>query len=134
MRKSVIIAGLAAALSLSACGKQSGEVGPGKGGPGGGDGAGKKAFAQCASCHSTKPGENGAGPSLAGVVGRKAGTLAGFSFSDANKASGIIWDEKALDTYLTNPAKMVPGTRMSYVGIADPDKRKALIEYLKTLK
>lgn len=73
-------------------------------------------------------------PSLAGVVGRKAGSIAGFAYSDANKASGLTWDEKTLDTYLTNPMKMVPGTKMTFAGIPDAAKRKEVIDYLKTLK
>ncbi len=92
------------------------------------------AFAQCASCHSVKPGMNGIGPSLAGVFGRKAGLAPGFAFSDALKASGKTWDEASLDAFLTNPMGVVPGTRMTYMGQTDPAKRKAVIEYLKTLK
>lgn len=91
-------------------------------------------FAQCAACHSVEPGKNGVGPSLAGIVGRKAGTVAGFAYSDANKNSGLTWDEATLDEYLTAPMKKVPGTKMSYAGLADAAKRKELIEYLKTLK
>lgn len=92
------------------------------------------AFAQCAACHSVEPGKNGIGPSLAGVFGKKAGGVAGFAYSDANKNSGLTWDEATLDTYLTAPMKMVPGTKMTYAGLADAAKRKDLIEYLKTLK
>ena len=92
------------------------------------------AFGQCAACHSVEPGMNGVGPSLAGVVGRKAGSVSGFAYSEANKASGLTWDEKTLDTYLTNPMKMVPGTKMTFAGLPDPAQRKAVIEYLKTLK
>ena len=77
---------------------------------------------------------NGVGPSLAGVAGRKAGSVPGFAYSDANKASGLTWDEKTLDTYLTNPMKMVPGTKMTFAGLPDPAQRKAVIDYLKTLK
>ena len=99
------------------------------------DAGGKPAaFAQCAACHSTEAGKNGVGPSLAGVVGRKAGSVAGFAYSDANKASGLTWDEKTLDEYLTAPAKKVPGTKMTFAGLADPAARKAVIDYLKTLK
>ena len=92
------------------------------------------AFGQCAACHSVEPGMNGVGPSLAGVVGRKAGSASGFAYSEANKASGLTWDEKTLDTYLTNPMKMVPGTKMTFAGLPDPAQRKAVIDYLKTLK
>jgi len=92
------------------------------------------AFAQCAVCHSTEKGKNLVGPSLFGVVGRKAGTEAGFAFSDANKNSGLTWDEKTLDTYLANPMKMVPGTKMTFAGLTDAAQRKEVIDYLKTLK
>ena len=91
-------------------------------------------FATCAACHSVSAGQHGIGPSLAGVFGRKAGSLAGFDYSAAMKASGKVWDEATLDTFLTSPMAAVPGTRMSYMGQSDPAKRKAVIEYLKTLK
>ena len=92
------------------------------------------AFAQCVSCHSVEPGMNGVGPTLAGVFGKKAGSVAGFAYSEANKASGLTWDEATLDAYLTNPMKMVPGTKMTYAGMADAAKRKEVIDYLKKLK
>ena len=91
-------------------------------------------FAQCAACHAVEAGKNGVGPSLAGVFGSKAGSVAGYSYSDANKNSGLTWDEATLDTYLTNPMKMVPGTKMTFAGISDPQKRADLIAYLGTLK
>lgn len=91
------------------------------------------AFAQCKACHSVEPGQNMVGPSLAGVYNRKAGTEAGFAYSEPLKHSGITWDEAALDTWLTNPAKDVPGTRMTFAGYADPAQRKQVIAYLKTL-
>jgi cytochrome c len=91
-------------------------------------------FAQCASCHAVKPGQNGIGPSLAGVFGRKAGTGTGFEYSPALKSSGLTWDEASLDKWLTNPMGMVPGTRMTYAGQGDAAKRQELIAYLKTLK
>jgi cytochrome c len=92
------------------------------------------AFGQCAACHSVEPGKNGVGPSLAGVFGSKAGSVAGYTYSPANKNSGLTWDEATLDTYLTAPMKTIPGTKMSYGGMGDPAQRKAVIEYLKTLK
>ena len=92
------------------------------------------AFVACAGCHAVKPELNGIGPSLAGVVGRKAGSLAGFDYSPAMVAYGKIWDDATLDTFLTSPMTTVPGTRMVYMGQSDPAARKALIDYLKTLK
>jgi len=97
-------------------------------------GAAPAAFAQCRTCHAVEAGKNGVGPSLAGIVGRKAGSVAGYTYSDANKNSGKTWDEATLDEYLTAPAKMIPGTKMAFAGIADAAKRKEVIEYLKTLK
>jgi cytochrome c2 len=91
------------------------------------------AFAQCAMCHSVKPGETRIGPSLAGVFGTKAGEIPGYPFSPAMKKSGLTWDEPTLDRFLTAPMKVVPGTRMAFAGIPDAAKRQAVIAYLKSL-
>lgn len=91
------------------------------------------AFAVCSSCHAVEAGRQGVGPSLAGVIGRKAGSLPGYAYSDALKASGIVWDAKTLDTWLQGPMKMVPGTKM-VIAMSDPNGRKAVIDYLQTLK
>ncbi|MCW2389868.1 cytochrome c2 [Sphingobium sp. B11D3B] len=95
---------------------------------------GAKLFAQCRVCHSVEPDKNGLGPSLHGVVGRKAGTLAGFNYSPAVKGSGITWSASALNTYLRSPMKAMPGTKMAFAGIADDAKRADVIAYLQTLK
>jgi cytochrome c len=143
MRKSVTTGALAAlVLSLSACGQPAEQKSADPAAPAASESAattadaGSKpaAFGQCAACHSTEPGQHGVGPSLAGVFGTKAGDVAGYAFSEPMKASGLTWDEATLDTYLTNPMKMVPGTRMTYAGMADAAKRKEVIDYLKTLK
>ena len=97
-------------------------------------GARPAAFAQCAACHSVEAGKNGVGPTLFGLVGRKAGTVPGYAYSDANKNSGLTWDEATLDEYLTAPMKKIPGTKMAYAGLADAAKRTEMIAYLKTLK
>jgi cytochrome c len=91
------------------------------------------AFATCRSCHSTQPGQNGIGPTLAGIVGSKAGEVPGYAFSPALKASEITWDRASLDTWLQGPMRMVPGTKM-VLPVSDPAKRKAIIDYLETLK
>lgn len=91
------------------------------------------AFATCRSCHSTQPGQNGIGPTLAGIVGSKSGEVPGYPFSPALKKSGIVWDRARLDTWLKGPMKMVPGTKM-VTPVADPEKRKVIIDYLETLK
>jgi cytochrome c len=88
----------------------------------------------CAICHTVEAGKNKIGPSLAGVVGRKAGTAPGYSYSDANKNSGITWSEAELDKYLTDPRGVVPGTKMLFAGLKNPDDRKNVIAYLKQQK
>jgi cytochrome c len=89
---------------------------------------------QCAICHTVEAGKNKIGPSLAGIVGRKAGSVEGFHYSEANKNSGLTWDEATLDTYLTSPKDVVKGTTMAYPGLKDAEKRADLIAYLKTVK
>ena len=96
--------------------------------------SGAKLFAQCRVCHSVEPGKNGLGPSMHGVVGRKAGTLAGFNYSPAMKASGFVWSDAKLNDYLRAPMKSVPGTKMAFAGIADDKRRAEVIAYLDTLK
>lgn len=91
------------------------------------------AFAVCAACHSVEAGRNGIGPTLAGIMGTKAGVVAGFNFSPALANSDITWDRASLDTWLQGPMKMVPGTRM-VLPVADPAKRAEIIDYLETLK
>jgi cytochrome c2 len=88
----------------------------------------------CFICHTVEPGKNKLGPSLAGVVGRKAGSVPGYSYSEANKNSGVTWDEATLDAYLTDPKKFMPGTKMIFAGLKNADDRKALIAYLKQHK
>ena len=95
--------------------------------------AGKAVFSQCAACHSTD-GSNGAGPTLKGIVGSKAAEVPGFRFSRAMKASAMVWDAKALDAYLTDPQKAIPGNVMPFSGITDAKQRADLIAYLATLK
>jgi cytochrome c len=96
--------------------------------------AGKTAFKQqCGLCHDVAAGKNRVGPSLFGVVGRKSGTVDGFHYSDANKGSGITWDEATLDKYLTDPRAVVPGTTMTYAGVKNDQTRHDIIAFLATL-
>jgi cytochrome c len=98
-------------------------------------GAGQAVFrSQCSLCHSTQPGRNMIGPSLAGVVGRKTGSEPGYSYSVANKNANITWTPQMLDKYLQSPRSVIPGTKMPYAGLSDPTKRADLIAYLATLK
>ena len=89
-------------------------------------------FTTCKTCHAIEAGVNKIGPSLHGVVGRKAGSIAGFSYSAANKGSGITWTEDKLFQYLEKPQRVVPGTKMSFAGWDDPQKRADVIAYLKS--
>lgn len=93
-----------------------------------------QAFMQCVACHSPKAGMNGVGPSLFGVVGRKAGTLPGYSYSEALKTWGKDLTPEELDKWLEAPMKDVPGTKMVFPGMPDAAKRKEVIDYLTTLK
>lgn len=94
--------------------------------------AGEAVFIACKTCHVTTEGQNRIGPSLHAVVGRKAGTVANFTYSNANKNSGITWTPEKLFQYLENPQRVVPGTKMTYPGLPDPQKRADVIAYLKT--
>jgi cytochrome c len=93
---------------------------------------GAAVFRQCQTCHVKEVGVNKVGPSLAGIVGRPAGTIPGFRYSEANKGSGITWTEQELYVYLENPKAKIPGTIMAFVGIKDSQKRADLIAYLKS--
>jgi cytochrome c len=95
--------------------------------------AGKQVFARCAACHSTAPGENKIGPSLAGVFGRKSGSEPDYNYSPALKAANITWDEHALDRFLTNPSADVHGTKM-FINVPAAADRQNVISYLETLK
>ena len=94
--------------------------------------AGENTFKVCKVCHHI--GENArnfVGPVLNGVVGRKAGTFPGYNYSDANRNSGLTWDEATLMTYLRNPRAVVPGTKMAFPGLAKDQDAANVIAYLK---
>ena len=94
--------------------------------------AGEKVFNKCKVCHQIGDNaKNMVGPVLNGVVGRPAGTYAGYAYSDANKTSGITWDEATLKVYLKNPKAKVPGTKMTFPGLSDDDDIANVIAYLK---
>lgn len=98
--------------------------------------AGRRLFDDhCAACHVQKPGARVVlGPSLAGVVGRPAGTAAGFPYSDALKKSGLVWTEDNLRKWVADNAHLVPDTLMPHVSIGDPAEQIYIVAYLKTLK
>jgi len=96
--------------------------------------AGQKIFkAQCGICHAVVAGENRIGPTLFGVVGRRAGSVPGFNYTADHKKLGIAWDAATLDKYLANPRAMVPDTSMVYAGLKDDAERADLVAYLETL-
>lgn len=97
--------------------------------------AGKSVFNQCRACHQVgETAKNGVGPNLNGLFGRKAGAIEGYNYSDANKASGKIWDEAFFTTYIKDPKAAMPGNKMTYAGLKDEKKIIDLIAYLKTFK
>jgi cytochrome c2 len=98
---------------------------------------GKVAFeATCSGCHSAKPGENGTGPSMFGVLGRKAGSLDGYGYSPAMSGSSVIWSAESLDKHLADTKNFIPGNRMGrfFAGVEDQATRSEIIAYLATLK
>jgi cytochrome c len=95
--------------------------------------AGQSVFAaRCATCHATAPGENKIGPSLAGIVGSKSGSVPGFNFSPAIKDANVTWDDANLDKYLASPTGFIHGTRM-FVNLPNETDRQNVIAYLHTL-
>lgn len=92
--------------------------------------AGEAAYGQCRVCHMVEEGKNGVGPSLHGIIGREAGSIEGFRYSDANANSGVTWTPEAMFDFLENPRKFMPGTRMAFPGLKDPQARADLIAYL----
>src|ERR1700743_2198392 len=93
---------------------------------------GEKVFLKCKACHQIGEGaKNAVGPVLNGIVGRKAGTYPDYSYSDANKNSGLTWDEATLKEYLKNPRAKVPGTKMIFPGLTKEDDITNVIGFLK---
>ncbi|WP_407159485.1 c-type cytochrome [Bradyrhizobium sp. STM 3557] len=95
--------------------------------------AGEKVFAVCKACHQVgDSAKNAVGPVLNGLFGRKSGSVEGYNYSDANKKSGITWDEATFSEYIKDPKAKIPGTKMAFAGIKDEQKIKDLIAYLHT--
>jgi cytochrome c2 len=122
-RRAIRATGLLATMALAAAGAAANAEG---------DAArGEKRFEECIACHSVEPGSNGIGPTLHGVLGRKAGELADFRFSPALKRSAITWTAQTLDDFVADPQKIVPANRMPYAGMPDAADRADLIAYLQ---
>lgn len=90
---------------------------------------GAEIYTRCQACHALE--YNRTGPKHCGVIGRKSGSVPGFDYSPAMKQAKLTWDEKTLDQFLADPLKLVPGTTMTYAGIADPQERADVIAYLR---
>jgi len=98
----------------------------------GGDAArGAVKFQECAACHTLEAAVNNVGPSLHGIIGRKAGAIADFRYSPAMKRSGLTWTPETLDKFMTDPQAMVPANRMPYAGLADAGARADLVAFLQ---
>jgi cytochrome c len=93
--------------------------------------SGKSDFAVCSACHSTT-GNDGIGPHLNGVIGRKSGSVPGFNYSRAMKQANIVWDDQTLAAFIANPQTAVPGNHMPFSGLQDPTQRADVIAYLKS--
>jgi cytochrome c2 len=94
----------------------------------------RQAFQACAACHSDKAGVSRIGPSMAGILGKPAGQAKGFRYSPAMAKAQLRWDRKTLDAFIAKPKAVVPGNRMTYPGVADPAKRKLIIDHIASLR
>jgi cytochrome c len=95
---------------------------------------GETVFAKCKACHEVEKGVNKVGPTLKGVVGRKAASVEGYKYSEAmaaKGAEGVVWDEATLTTYLADPKAFVPKTKMAFAGLKKPEDVADVIAYLK---
>jgi cytochrome c len=97
--------------------------------------AGEQSFKKCLPCHSVGPAaKNKVGPELNGLDGRKAGTAPDYSYSDANKNSGITWNKEVFEEYIADPRAKIPGTKMIFPGIKNDKERDNLWAYLSQFK
>lgn len=93
---------------------------------------GEDVFKRCKACHQVgESAKNAVGPVLNGIFGRKAGTVEGFNYSEANKSSGVVWDEANFAKYIRDPRAAMPGNKMAFAGLKDDDDIADLVTYLK---
>ena len=130
-RKKMSVSKPVVAASLALVGLVASTAVAGAPAPAGDAVKGKAVFARCAICHDLNPGVQKMGPNLHGLFGRKAGTVAGFNYSPAMKSAKITWSPTTLDSYVTSPAKAIPGNKMAFAGLATPADRANLIAYLQ---
>jgi cytochrome c len=125
--RTLLLAAVAAAMALGAPGPAAAQEGNAE--------EGAEIFKKCRACHDIGPdAKNKIGPVLNDIVGRNAGTIEGFAYSDANKAAGgkgLTWTEDVLLKYLENPLTFMSGTKMAFAGLKDEQDRKDLIAFLK---
>ena len=120
MMRSTLI-GVFALIALSATARADGDPA-----------AGEKVFQVCKACHQIgETAKNAVGPELNGLFGRHSGSAPGYNYSDANKNSGITWDETVFREYIKAPRAKIPGTKMTFIGIKDDQKIDDLIAYIK---
>jgi cytochrome c len=119
----LVVALLAAACAVSTGGPAAAD-----------DGDGRTAFNNaCRTCHTLTAGDNRLGPNLAGIIGRKAGSVEGYGFSSSLAGSNIVWDEATLDRFLADPNGTIPGNNMKpFTGIAAGEDRARIIRFLKS--
>lgn len=123
MSKKLILAALASAVLFAVPAHAEGDAA-----------AGEKVFAKCKACHEVEKGVNKVGPTLKGVVGRKAASVEGYKYSEAmlaKGAEGVVWDEATLAAYLPDPKGFVPKTKMAFAGLKKPEDVANVIAYLK---
>ena len=119
LKSALLVAGLVAGFAGSAMAQDAA--------------AGEKVFIKCKACHQIGEGaKNAVGPVLNGVIGRKSGSVEGYNYSDANKGSGLTWDEATFKEYIKDPKAKVPGTKMAFAGIKNDQEINDLFAYLKS--
>jgi len=124
MSKNFIFSSIAAAMLLATPAFADGDAA-----------AGAAVFVKCKACHENEQGVNKIGPTLKGIVGRKTASIADYKYSDAmaaKGAEGLVWDEATLAAYLPDPKAYVPGTKMAFAGLKNPQEVADVIAYLKS--